>query len=334
MSIEMGQQDDIAPRDSEPGVAEGGIYRLQRFFGYWQFPALVVSILMTYGVLILAVLFLPAPPSLQQFAEDFKVWCFGYDPATGKMEQAYVTMSLAEPLVLGTLTYVVWRKALHEAARARPLALVPYVVTGVAFVLVIASLLVRREARASDAELPFPATALRTSHPPPPLALTDQDGAPVTLEALRGKVVMLTGVYSSCGLTCPRILAQGRKAVSTLTEPERRDVAVLAVTIDPEHDGRDQLAALSRAQGLAAPVYHFLWGAPAEVDKTLDALEIARRRDAKTGQIDHANVFVLVDRFGKVAYRLSLGEGQDNKWLSDALRTLLREPPPEAVHGR
>jgi len=319
---------------SEEGLAHGIVERLQGFFGHWQFPALILTVLFTYGALILAVLVIPPPPSLAQFAEDFKVWCFGYDPATGKMEQAYVVMSLAEPLVLGGVAWFLWRRPLAKAMREHPRALVPWFAGGLAFVFVIAITLVRREARAGgDQELPFPATALHTSHPPPPVALTDQEGELVTLEAQRGKVVVLTGVYSSCGLTCPRILAQARKAVASLTAPEARDVVVLAVTIDPEHDGKDQLAALSRAQGLGAPTYRFLWGAPDDVNRTLDALEIARRRDEKSGQIDHANVFVLVDRYGKVAYRLSLAEGKDSKWLSDALRTLLREPPPKAADG-
>ena len=43
--------------------------------------------------------------------------------------------------------------------------------------------------------LPFPAERLRMTKAPPPLALIDQDGSPVSLEALRGRVVMVTAMF-------------------------------------------------------------------------------------------------------------------------------------------
>ncbi len=42
--------------------------------------------------------------------------------------------------------------------------------------------------------------------------------------------------------------------------------------------------------------------------------------------IDHANLFLLVDRAGRIAYRLTLGERQQ-RWLTSALEFLLREEP-------
>ncbi|MNC96767.1 hypothetical protein D3C83_142260 [compost metagenome] len=60
------------------------------------------------------------------------------------------------------------------------------------------------------------------------------------------------------------------------------------------------------------------------MESTLDALGVARTRDPETGVIDHANLFVLVDRDGRVAYRFTLGERQE-RWLVQALRLLLAE---------
>jgi protein SCO1/2 len=47
-------------------------------------------------------------------------------------------------------------------------------------------------------------------------------------------------------------------------------------------------------------------------------------RDTDTGLIDHANLFILIDREGRVAYRFTLGERQQD-WLGNALRLLLGE---------
>jgi len=52
---------------------------------------------------------------------------------------------------------------------------------------------------------------------------------------------------------------------------------------------------------------------------------VARQRDPKTGVIDHSNLFILVDRQGRVSYRLTLGSRQQ-QWLISALQVLLAEP--------
>ena len=299
---------------------------LQQFFASWRFPALVLSVLLSFKALALMVLLVPvAPAGLGAFAEEFKVWCFGYDPAKGTLESAYVGLTLAEPLVLGAIIGAVWWRPLRQILRERPRAVLPYLVAAVAIVAAGSLALAgsRREARAD--ELPFPARALRTSLPPPSVELTDQEGAHVSLAELRGQVVVLTGVYASCGYACPMILGQAKRAVGALAPRERSDVTVIAVTLDPEHDGQDALAGMAKGQGVQAPPFRLSWGAPAEVNRILDDLSIARTRDPSTGIIDHASIFVLVDRSGRIAYRLALGQTQE-RWLVDALRTLVREP--------
>ena len=100
----------------------------------------------------------------------------------------------------------------------------------------------------------------------------------------------------------------------------------MAVTLDPEHDSPEVLAGLAEAHGLSAPLYQLLTGEPSEGERVLNEMSIARQRDPETGVIDHANLFLLLDRDGQVAYRLGLGERQE-RWLVSALRVLLREAP-------
>ncbi|MEE8466924.1 MAG: SCO family protein, partial [Planctomycetota bacterium] len=180
-------------------------------------------------------------------------------------------------------------------------------------------------------ELPFPAEALRTVHPAPELALTNQAGELVELSALRGKVVVVTAVYASCPHTCPLILAQTKRAVEELADEELADLRVVAVTLDPEHDSPEVLSELARLQGLETPLYNLVTGEPAEVERVLDRMGVARQRNPETGVIDHANLFLVLDRNGAVAYRFGLGERQA-RWLVSALRVLLRETPQAASH--
>jgi hypothetical protein len=62
-----------------------------------------------------------------------------------------------------------------------------------------------------------------------------------------------------------------------------------------------------------------------EVNRTLDAMQVTRTVDPETGIIDRQNLFLMIDRQQKVAYRFTLGDVQE-RWMVEALQTLLREP--------
>jgi cytochrome oxidase Cu insertion factor (SCO1/SenC/PrrC family) len=70
----------------------------------------------------------------------------------------------------------------------------------------------------------------------PELALVNQSGQPLTLMALRGKVVLLTFTYSTCAEACPLITAAMVSLQQRLTAAERQQVFFLSVTAHPEVD--------------------------------------------------------------------------------------------------
>jgi protein SCO1/2 len=145
----------------------------------------------------------------------------------------------------------------------------------------------------------------------------------VDLAALRGQVVILTAVYASCPHTCPQILTQAKRAIASLSDEERESLRIVAVTLDPAKDTPEALADLATRHGLDAPLYNLVTGEPAEVEAVLDSMGIARERDPQTGIIDHANLVLLLDRDGRIAYRLTLG--RQERWLVSALRVLVKE---------
>lgn len=301
---------------------------LNWIFGTWRFAVFTVATLGLTVLFMLLMLLAPTgPDALGAFAEDFKVWCFGYDPATGALEWGYVFIFIAQPTVLALITAGVWASPLREAA-ARPRATLPWVGAAGAFVVVSIGLMValQPDARA-EGELPFPAEALRTEFAAPALRLTRQDGATVDLAELRGEVVMITAVYARCGNTCPMIFAQSKAALDALSPAEREHVRAMAVSLDPEKDTPEVLSALAAGQGLSLPTWSLLTGERANVEGTLHDLGFAWERDPDTGVINHSNMFLLIDRQGRVAYRFSLGQRQQ-RWLISGLQTLLAEPAP------
>ncbi len=311
---------------------------LTGFLAGFRFAALVVSLLVGFALLIVLVLVVPDDAgAFGAFARDFKVWCFSYDPASGDMPSALALMMLSELLLFALFVAFFWWEPIIRARREQPRSLVRWAGSGLFGSFGLSALLMVWSAP-SDAPAEPMLAALRTSIPAPELALVDQSGASVRLADLRDKVVLVTAVYATCGLTCPMIMGQAKRAVAGLNPAERADLVVLGVTLDPAHDTTAVLTEMASAQGVTLPTWHLLTGAPDAVEATLDRWAFARRRNPETGQIEHANLFVLVDRNGRQAFRLSLTtdaqSGPDsgastatgrNAWLEEALRLLLAE---------
>ena len=78
----------------------------------------------------------------------------------------------------------------------------------------------------------FAGAALPQPPPASGFTLADTAGRPVSLSALRGKVVVLAFLSSACGRTCVLIAQQIRGALDELTTP----APALLVSVDPTAD--------------------------------------------------------------------------------------------------
>ncbi|MFN0126264.1 MAG: SCO family protein [Verrucomicrobiales bacterium] len=313
---------------------------LRRFFLGAGFPLCLLAGALVYEAFLLLVIFGPPGTGIWgQFSEDFKRWCFSYDPRTGGMTWGAVWVMLAEPVFLATLTLALWRTNLTHAfkrrgwvAHWRPAA------AGATVALVATAGLFTYGTRASgrsELALPFPGERIRTRLQPPAFKLTDHRGASVSLDALRGRVVLLTGVYATCSTACPQILREIKDLIDALPPEVRDRFTAVALSLNPEYDTAEMMEAIARAYGFPYPGFHYANGPVQEMRDLLTRLQFAPIKNQETGAIDHANLFILVDANGHIAYRFNLLD-RHRPWLHEATKQLLREavepnPNPRAV---
>lgn len=301
--------------------------RLENFFNHWKFPIFALSTVLFLDIFMFGIFLLPQSTSFWgTMVQDFKVWCFGYDPTTGRVEWSYVVSMIVSSVVLMSTIFLAWGGRLLKQAKQSILSFFPYVLVSFTFVttIVAAFVLLYRPASSSIDPNVFPAEQLRTMHIPPTFRLLNQDQQQVGLQQFRGKVILLTAVYSTCGYTCPMILAQIKRVIATLTPEQRKALRVMAITLDPARDTPKQLKAMADAHKVSTPFFNLLTGDVSSVNRVLDWFNFSRKRDPKTGMIDHVNLFLLIDSQGKIAYRFTLGKQQES-WLTQALRLLIRE---------
>lgn len=96
--------------------------------------------------------------------------------------------------------------------------------------------------------------------PAPDFTLIDQDENPVQLSSLRGKVVLLDFIYTSCPGPCPLLSRKFSQFQKTLGERVGKEVVLLSVTVDPQHDTPAVLKEYARRYQADTAGWKFLTG--------------------------------------------------------------------------
>lgn len=130
----------------------------------------------------------------------------------------------------------------------------------------------------------------------PDFTLRDQSGRTVRLSAQRGKVVMLTFLYTRCPDLCPLTAAHINAALTRLG-PRRKGVVALAVTVDPKGDTRSAVRAYIRAHRLPAQ-FHYLTGSKTALERVWRLYDVTPVRPGGADP-DHTLYILLLDRSGK-----------------------------------
>jgi protein SCO1/2 len=313
-----------------PGRFERGVTRFSHYLSTGSFAVFILALLVFYQIFVAVMSFAPPSPGrLGELIEQFRIRCFNFDPRTGSMSLAFAWAMLLEPLPIGAIVAFLWRHQLREIWRSQRQALVAPALTALLLVLSIAASLAGfrgGQPVTATTELPFPADRLRSALPMPDFKLTNQDGLPVALADFKGRVTLVTAVFSTCTTACPMMLKKIREVLDGLTPAERAELSVVAFSLNPEVDTRELRTMITKAYGFDAAQFHFVNGVPAEMNRLLDELGFSRQRNEQTGEINHANLFFLLDREGRIAYRLSLSQ-REQSWLLAATRALVGEQP-------
>jgi protein SCO1/2 len=158
----------------------------------------------------------------------------------------------------------------------------------------------------------------------PDFALTSQDGAKVTLGALRGKVVAVTFIYTSCPDVCPMLTDKMARVQDALGADFGSKIAFLSITVDPERDTPEVLKEYAEALDADLAGWSFLTGSPTAVREVAQRYGVAVA-PAAGGQVDHTLLTTLVDRQGVMRVQY-LGYRFDEEEFRHDLQGLVSEP--------
>ena len=122
--------------------------------------------------------------------------------------------------------------------------------------------------------------------------LVNQDGETLRFydDVIKGKVVSINFMFTSCGDSCPLETAKLRKVQQMLGEHVGKDVHMYSITVDPDRDTPAALKAYMQKFKIG-PGWQFLTGKKEDIDLIRDKLGMYSEEEEELS--DHAINFVL-----------------------------------------
>jgi protein SCO1/2 len=165
--------------------------------------------------------------------------------------------------------------------------------------------------------------ALKIGQRVPDFTLIDQNRQSVTFSQFAGKVVAVTFIYTSCPLPnfCFRMSNNFGVLQKRNASRMGKDLVLLSITFDPEHDQPGVLAEYARTWTKDQTGWYFLTGSLPDVQKVCGSFGMNFSQDE--GFLTHSLHTLVIDRQGRIAANLE-GNEYSPKQLGDLVESVIR----------
>ena len=146
---------------------------------------------------------------------------------------------------------------------------------------------------------------------------TTQDGNEIELKELKGKVLAMVMIYTSCQAACPRLVADMRNIEKQIPNDKKDNVQYVFVSIDPKTDTPERLTEFAKENEMEDEKWIFLRGTE---DDTREFAAVLAVNYKKISPMDfsHSNIISVFDQGGELAHQQE-GLGVDNKETVQAI---------------
>lgn len=150
-----------------------------------------------------------------------------------------------------------------------------------------------------------------------PSTWTTQNNKKIELKDLRGNVLVMVMIYTSCKAACPRLVADMRNIEKQVSAEDLDRVKFIMVSIDPETDTPQRLKKFSEENLMTDNHWMFLRGTAEDTREFAAVLAVSYK---KISPIDfsHSNIISVFDEEGVLVHQQE-GLGVDNEETISAI---------------
>lgn len=135
-----------------------------------------------------------------------------------------------------------------------------------------------------------------------PSKWTNQNGQNLEMKDLKGKVLVMVMIYTSCKAACPRLVADMRNIESRLSENIKPDVKFLLVSIDPEVDTPARLKEFAIANKMDGGQWDFLRSTEENTREFAAVLAVNYKKIAPL-DFSHSDIISVFNAEGELTFQ-------------------------------
>lgn len=180
----------------------------------------------------------------------------------------------------------------------------------VCFALVLQSCTQKAETKKTEISSDKPISELSIYNLPS--TWTNQEGRELELKELRGDVLVMVMIYTSCKAACPRLVADMRHIRERVNTEHKERVKYVLVSIDPETDTPERLKEFAKENQMDDNQWVFLRSSE---ENTREFAAVLAVNYKKITPIDfsHSNIISVFNTEGELVYQQEgLGINYDN----------------------
>jgi len=157
-----------------------------------------------------------------------------------------------------------------------------------------------------------------------PSKWTTQNGQDIELKNLKGNVLVMVMIYTSCKAACPKLVADMRDIESKLDKKSREKVKLILVSIDPVTDTPKRLKSFAIENKMNQDPWIFLRSTE-DNTREFAALLAVNYKQISPMDFSHSNIISVFNTQGELVYQQEgLGVNNDktiNKIKEEAQKT-------------
>jgi protein SCO1/2 len=186
---------------------------------------------------------------------------------------------------------------------------------------------------ASDGQTSKDHSRLAVIQPAPDFTLTTQDGSKLSSSDLKGKVLLISFIFTTCNGTCPATthrMSQIQEELKTRGLLKDDRVRLVSISLDPARDTPETLRGYMKLYDADPGHWTFLTGPRDQVSAVVKSWGMwakapqGRPQDAANGQLDHPSRVFLVDAQYRIREIYNLNFLKP-KWVAQDVELLLEE---------
>ncbi len=128
------------------------------------------------------------------------------------------------------------------------------------------------------------------------------DGTKIKLEDLKGKVLTMVMIYTSCKTACPKLTIDMKNIAQKVGHKDSDDLRYVLISIDPEHDTPERMREFLKTYQLDSKQWVFLRSSEANTRELANVLAM-KYKQISPMDFSHSNIISVYSKKGLLVHQ-------------------------------